>query len=70
MLKELLKLKKITQSAIAKQMNVSQQLVSFWCTGKCQPNITQLRPLCRILKVDINTLIDCFDENAERRTYA
>lgn len=70
MFKSLLKTKKISQTTLASELKISQQLVSFWCTGKCQPNITQLRPLCRILKVDINTIIDCFDENAERRTYA
>lgn len=70
MFKSLLKTKKISQAALAKELNITQQLVSSWCIGRCQPNISQLRPLCRILKVDINTIIDCFDENAERRNYA
>lgn len=61
MLKQLLKSQNKTQKDIACNLNVTQSLVSQWCTGKCQPNISQLRPLCRILKVDIYTIIDCFD---------
>lgn len=60
-MKELLKSKGISQFAVAYDLGVSQQLVSQWCTGKCEPRISQLRKLSNILKVDLETLVECFE---------
>lgn len=65
MLKDLIKQNKLSQLRIANKMKVSQQLVSQWCTGKCEPNIYQLKPLCKILNVDLNTLVECFSNKSE-----
>ena len=59
MLKELMKSRNVTQKNIALVMKVNQSLVSQWCSGKCEPHIYQLKILCELLKVDIETLIDC-----------
>lgn len=60
MLKKLIKKNKLNQTFVANKMGVTQQLVSSWCTGRCEPSISQLKPLSEILKVDLETLVDCF----------
>ncbi len=60
MLKQLLKQQKKTQSVVAEKLGVSQQLVSFWCTGLCHPHIWQLKPLSQILDVELSDIVDCF----------
>ena len=57
----MLKTKGLSQSYIAYKLGISQQLVSFWCSGKCEPRIRQLLPLCKLLKVDLETLVNCFE---------
>lgn len=64
MLKQYLKNCKLSQRVVAQQLGVSQQLVSFWCSGKCEPKISQLKPLCQMLKVDLETLIGCFENES------
>ena len=64
MLKDLIKEKKVTQKSMAKNLGVTQSLISQWCSGKCQPQISQLKPLCQMLKVDLETLVDCFENES------
>lgn len=65
MLKKLIKQNNLSQLRIANKMKVSQQLVSQWCTGKCEPNIWQLKPLSQILHVSLDTLVACFPPKSE-----
>lgn len=58
MLKDLIKERKVTQKDIAYEMTVTQSLVSQWCSGICEPRMSQLKPLCKILKVDLETLVE------------
>ena len=60
MLKDIIRQKSLNQTIIAKKMGVSQQLVSSWCSGRCEPRIYQLKLLSELLKVDLPTLINCF----------
>lgn len=64
MLKDLIKEKNITQKIIAENLEITQSLVSQWCSGRCEPNIWQLKPLSEILKVDLETLVGCFEKRA------
>lgn len=52
---------KITQVKLAEKLGISQQLVSFWCSGRGEPKVSQLKEISRILKVDLETLVDCFE---------
>ncbi len=63
MLKKLIKEKKVTQKNIALKLEITQSLVSQWCSGKCEPSIRQLKTLCEILKVDLETLVECFTKS-------
>lgn len=62
MFKTVLKQKKMTQEKLANQIGVSQQLVSFWCVGKMEPSIKHLKLISQVLKVDMETLVNCFVE--------
>ncbi|MEG0394658.1 MAG: helix-turn-helix transcriptional regulator [Anaerorhabdus sp.] len=48
----------LTQEEIATALNVSTPAVNKWETGNSYPDITQLPSLARLLKIDINTLLD------------
>ncbi len=61
MLKDLIKQSKQTQKDISITLAVSQSLVSQWCIGKCEPKISQLKPLSKLLGVSLETLIACFE---------
>lgn len=58
--KELVKQKNIKQNFIAKQLKISPQLVSRWIKGDCEPQLCMVEPLAEILKVDIQSIINCF----------
>lgn len=49
-LKELRTEKNLNQSGLAKKLDVTQRKISYWETGKIEPNLTDL---CRIA--------ECFD---------
>ena len=61
MFKKLIKEKELTQKYIAFKFKITQSLVSQWCSGKCEPSIRQLKPLCEILNIDLKTLVECFE---------
>lgn len=52
-LKELRINKKLTQSELAKKLNVSQNAVHNWETGKRQPRLEMLDEIANILEVDV-----------------
>ncbi len=65
MLKDLIKSQKVKQKTISEYFNVTPGLISQWCSGKCEPKICQLKPLSKILNVDLETLINCFSNRSE-----
>lgn len=46
----------LTQSELAKRMNVSQNAISSWETDRTEPNFEQAYKLCGILNIDLSTL--------------
>lgn len=62
MLQELLKKNKITQQALAKKLNVSQQAVSKWNKRISTPNPNQIDKMSQVLQVPIAEVVACFTE--------
>jgi transcriptional regulator with XRE-family HTH domain len=57
-LKELRKLKKISQEVLAEKVGVSRQSVSKWETGEAYPEMTNILALCTIFHCKINDLVN------------
>ena len=56
-MKRLRKTKHISQTTIAKLLNVSQRTISHYENGTCQPNIEGLCKLADIFEVTIDDLV-------------
>ena len=52
----------LTQRELAKQLNVTNNAVSRWETGGGMPDIIQLVPLCRVLDLSLQELLDGVEE--------
>ncbi|WP_105107934.1 helix-turn-helix transcriptional regulator [Streptococcus suis] len=55
-IRELLALKNIKKSELARQCHVSPQTVSSWCTGRHVPSGRHLESICRVLEVPVQEL--------------
>lgn len=55
---ELRKSKKITQEELAEQLGVNNRTISRWENGKNMPDISLYKPLCKILGISIEELIN------------
>lgn len=51
----------LTQLKLSKLLSLDQTTVSKWENGVAVPKITMLKPLCDLLKVDLETLVNCFE---------
>lgn len=58
---ELRKEKHITQTALAMRLNVTQNMISFYETGKYQPGIETLKEISKIFDVSVDYLIENTD---------
>ena len=47
----------MTQSQLAKQLNISQDTVSLWERGKSQPDVENLKKLMKIFGVSADFLL-------------
>ena len=56
-LKELFKKENLKQSYIANKLNIKQQQVSYWFTGRNMPTIQQLPTLIKILNCTYEELV-------------
>jgi len=56
-LKELRKEKKLTQSKLAKLINVSEDCIYFWEKGRSEPSILDLINLANVFEVSIDYLV-------------
>ena len=56
-LKELRKLKNISQKEIAKELNLTDVVVSKYERGECDPSIENLIKIAKFLNVSVDTLI-------------
>ena len=52
----------LTQEQVANCLNISAPAVNKWESGISYPDITLLAPLARILKIDVNTLLEFNEE--------
>ena len=48
----------LTQKQVASQLNVVESCYANWEQGRTEPNIDMLRKLTKVLKTDIEFLID------------
>lgn len=62
MLSQLLRKNNITQSQLAAKIGITQQLVSKWVTGGCQPQIDMLPKLAEALNCSVEEIVNCFKE--------
>lgn len=51
------KKKKLTQSALAEKLGVTDKSISNWENGRNMPDLALFKPLCEILDISINDLI-------------
>ncbi|MBQ7307139.1 MAG: helix-turn-helix transcriptional regulator [Clostridia bacterium] len=65
MFSELLKKYNLTQSKVALKVGKTQQLVSKWCKGVCEPQIYEITLLSESFKIPINELLDCFKKKED-----
>ena len=56
-IKELRSAKKMTQEALAQNLNVTVSAVSQWESGKTMPDISMLVPLCHMFSVSADDLL-------------
>lgn len=52
------KMKKMTQSELAQELCVTDRTVSNWENGKIMPDLSLFKPLCDILGITINELMN------------
>ena len=57
-IKTLRKENNLTQEELAEQIHVTSQAVSKWESGAGLPDITQVAPLAKVLKVSADILLD------------
>ena len=60
-LKIILKDKNISQSQLAKDLNLSQSVVNNYCTGKREPSIEVLITICKFLNISADYLLGLKD---------
>ena len=52
------KLKNLTQSQLAENLNITDRAVSKWETGKSMPDASIMLQLCDILEITVNDLLN------------
>lgn len=52
---------KMTQSQLANRLGIPKSTVNSWEQGYSHPRFLQIKPLCRILDIEIEELFD-YDE--------
>ncbi|AEE95661.1 helix-turn-helix domain-containing protein [Mahella australiensis] len=57
LLMDLRNAKQLTQEDVAEKLGVSRQTISSWETNRTKPNYDQIKQICAILEVDMNTLL-------------
>ena len=64
------KQKNLTQEQLAEKLGVSNKTISKWETGKCMPDYSIVKSLCKELEVTVAELIDGeISEDKSVRTY-
>lgn len=55
-----------TQTALAKELGISQGALSMWETGLSAPKITDLPKIAAALNVPVEQVLECFIEKTEK----
>lgn len=50
------KAKKLTQEELAEKLGITNKSISKWENGKCLPDSSLFKPLCKVLDISINEL--------------
>ena len=58
---ECLKFSNLSQEEFARKMNMSQSVISNYCTGKRLPSLDTLMLICKILQVSSDYLLGLVD---------
>ena len=58
--RELMKSKSQTQVLLAKQLGVTQSLISQWMNGKCQPQVDMIPDIAKVLNCTVEEVVNCF----------
>lgn len=61
--KKLLSQLKLKQNSIAKALDISQQLVSKWCKGKCEPSLNSIIKMSEIFGIPIADIVLSFKKD-------
>ena len=57
------KQKNLTQEQLAHHLNISNKTISKWETGKCMPDYSLIKPLCKELDITVSELIEGEESN-------
>ena len=57
-IKEMRKNKNLTQEELAEKLGVNNRTVSRWENGKNMPDISLYKPLCEVLGISIEELVN------------
>lgn len=49
-----------TQLQLAKEVGVTQALISKWVVGKCQPQLNMVGRLAEVLHCTVEDILSCF----------
>ena len=50
--------KQLTQKQLAEELGITDRAISKWENGKSMPDLSLLKPLCQILDISINELLE------------
>lgn len=50
--------KKLTQEELAKEIGVTDKAISKWENGRCLPDVSLFKPLCKTLGISLNELLN------------
>lgn len=57
--------KKLTQDELAEKIGVTDKAISKWENGRCLPDVSLFKPLCKALDISINELLNGEKDNKE-----
>lgn len=66
-IKAYIELSPLTREEIMIKMNVSNNTISSWCTGKSRPSLEDTFKLSRLLSVTVEDLYEYVEEDEWRR---
>lgn len=59
---------KLTQKELADKLNISEKTISKWETGNGLPEVSNMQPLCNILNISVNELLNGKENPKEDKT--